>query len=386
MRRRPSPGSGLVEEGEAGQIMDAERWDQIIAGFPQPHLLQTWEWGQVKSAYGWQAYHKVWEETGQVVAAAMVLERTINLGGMAARLRMHYTPKGPLLIDWSDVGLRQRVIADLEKFSRQRGAFLLKLDPDLPVGVGEPGAEGAPEGLIGESLIAELKAGGWHFSDEQVQFRNTVLIDLTRSEEDLLAAMKQKTRYNIRLAGRKGVTVRRGTTEDFKPLYQMYAETAVRDGFAIRGEDYYLTVWQTFFSREMLIPLIAEVEGVAVAGLMLFFFGGRCWYLYGMSTEQHRNLMPTYLLQWEAILAGKQAGCRVYDLWGAPDEFTEQDSMWGVYRFKQGLGGEVLRTIGAWDKPLRPLVFQLYARVWPRIMDLLRARGRSKTRQSLAGG
>ena len=114
-------------------------------------------------------------------------------------------------MNWSDKGLRRRVIADLEKFARQRGAFLLKLDPDLPVGIGEPGTESAQESLIGETLIAELKAGGWHFSDEQVQFRNTVLIDVTRSEEELLAAMKQKTRYNVRLAGRKGVTVRRGT-------------------------------------------------------------------------------------------------------------------------------------------------------------------------------
>ncbi len=154
---------------------------------------------------------------GQIVAAALVLERTINLGGMAARLRMHYSPKGPLLRDWSDKALRRRVISDLEEFARQRGAFLLKLDPDLPVGTGEPGTEGAQESLIGETLIAELKADGWHFSDEQVQFRNTVLLDLTKTEEELLAAMKQKTRYNIRLAGRKGVTVRRGTEEDFKP-------------------------------------------------------------------------------------------------------------------------------------------------------------------------
>lgn len=367
-------------------MMDAERWNQIVAEFPQPHLLQTWEWGQVKSAYGWQAHHKVWEEDGEIVAAALVLERTINLGGMAARLRMHYTPKGPLLRDWSDAGRRRRVIADLEDFARQRGAFLLKLDPDLPVGTGEPGAEGAQEGLIGETLIAELKADGWYFSDEQVQFRNTVLIDLGSTEDELLAAMKQKTRYNIRLAGRKGVVVRRGEETDFEKLFQMYAETAVRDGFAIRGKDYYFAVWQTFFRSGMLIPLIAEVEGEAVAGLMLFVFGDRCWYLYGMSTGLHRNRMPTYLLQWEAMIAGKQAGCQVYDLWGAPDEFSEADSMWGVYRFKKGLGGEVLRTIGAWDKPLRPLVFQLYARVWPRIMGLLRARGRSKTKQGLAGG
>jgi lipid II:glycine glycyltransferase (peptidoglycan interpeptide bridge formation enzyme) len=375
-----------VEDGKVGGIMDAKRWNEIIAAFPQPQLLQTWEWGQVKSAFGWEAHHKIWQEDGEIVAAALVLERTVSLGGLSARLRMHYSPKGPLLRDWMDQALRWRVISDLEAFARQRGAFLIKLDADLPIGIGEPGAELAEENLVGATLISELKADGWHFSDEQIQFRNTVLLDLTRSEEDLLAAMKQKTRYNIRLAVRKGVSVRRGAEADFESLYQMYAETAVRDGFAVRGKEYYLAVWQTFFESGMLVPLIAEVEGEAVAGLMLFIFGDRCWYLYGMSTGQHRNRMPTYLLQWEAILAGKQADCRFYDLWGAPDEFSEADSMWGVYRFKQGLGGEVLRTIGAWDKPLRPLVFKLYARVWPRIMDLLRASGRSKTRQDMTGG
>jgi lipid II:glycine glycyltransferase (peptidoglycan interpeptide bridge formation enzyme) len=367
-------------------VIDARAWNEIIAGMPHPHLLHTWEWGEVKSKFGWTPFHKVWEADGKVTAAALVLERTINLGGLSARLRMHYIPKGPLLVDWEDAGLRRQVLADLEAFARQRGAFLLKIDPDVPVGTGEPGEADAREGLVGAALIEELKANGWHFSDEQVQFRNTVLLDLTESEDDLLMAMKSKTRYNVRLAGRRGVSVRQGGPDDFEMLYQMYAETAVRDGFAIRGREYYLAVWQTFFASGMLVPLIAEVEGQAVAGLMLFIFDGVCWYLHGMSTDQHRNLMPTYLLQWEAVLVGKQRGCRVYDLWGAPDVFDESDSMWGVYRFKQGLGGWVLRTIGAWDKPLRPLIFQLYARVWPRIMNVLRARGRAKTRQEIAGG
>jgi lipid II:glycine glycyltransferase (peptidoglycan interpeptide bridge formation enzyme) len=365
--------------------MDRQGWNQIISSFPAPHLLQTWEWGEIKSAFGWQPHHKVWEVDGEVVAAALVLERTVNLGGMAARLRMHYTPKGPLLHDWADAPLRERVLADLEAFARQRGAFLLKIDPDVPVGVGEPDSEEAEEVPEGLALVKELKTGGWHFSNEQIQFRNTIHIDLAQSEDEILAAMKQKTRYNVRLAGRKGVTVRRGGDEDFGMLYQMYAETAVRDGFAIRGKDYYFKVWETFLVSGMLIPLIAEVDGEAVAGLMLFTFGGVSWYLFGMSTGAHRNRMPTYLLQWEAIRASKELGCRIYDLWGAPSEFVETDMLWGVYRFKKGLGGQVVRTVGAWDKALRPLVYQLYGRLWPAIMGGLRSLGRRQTRQEMRG-
>jgi lipid II:glycine glycyltransferase (peptidoglycan interpeptide bridge formation enzyme) len=166
-------------------------------------------------------------------------------------------------------------------------------------------------------------------------------------------------------------------------LYQMYAETAVRDGFAIRGKEYYLAVWQTFWDGGMLTPLIAEVEEQPVAGLMLFHYGGTAYYLHGMSRVVHRNLMPTYLLQWEAMRVAKEKTCSRYDLWGAPDEFVESDSLWGVYRFKRGLGGEVVRTVGAWDLSLKPVVFALYAQVWPRIMGLLRARGRRQTQQDL---
>jgi len=366
-------------------MMDRQEWNAIIEQMPNPHLLQTWEWGQVKAEFGWRPFHRVWREDGQVVAAALVLEREVRLAGVGPALRMHYTPKGPLLIDWADPALRQRVLADLEADARQRSAFLLKIDPDVPTGFGEPGSEDAVDHAAGEHLIGELSASGWRFSNEQIQFRNTVLLDLAASEEDLLMAMKSKTRYNVRLAGRKGVTVRRGSAADLETLFGMYAETAVRDGFAIREKHYYLTVWQTFLDSGMLVPLVAEVEGEPVAGLLLFAFGGTAWYIYGMSRDMHRNLMPTYLLQWEAIRLAKEKHCRVYDLWGAPDRFAQDDSMWGVYRFKQGLGGQVMRTVGAWDLPLRPLVFRLYTQVWPRLMDLIRARGRIKTRQALEG-
>lgn len=363
-------------------MFTSETWNEIIAKFPRPQMLQTWEWGEVKSQFGWTPHHKVWEDNhGNLQAAALVLERSINLRGMAPRLRMHYTPKGPLLMDWDDTAWREKVISDLIAFAKQRGAFLLKIDPDVPVGRGEPGGEDAEEGLVGVELIGALKASGWDYSNEQVQFPNTVLLDLTPSDDEILSRMKQKTRYNVRLAGRKGVMVQQGTADDFERLYQMYAETAVRDGFAIRSREYYLTVWNTFFEAGNLTPLIAKVEGELVAGLMLFHFGRGAWYLYGMSQPAHREKMPNYLLQWEAIRTAKEKGCRIYDLWGAPDVFDKSDSLWGVYRFKRGLGGQVVRHIGAWDLPIRPWIYWLYAQVWPRIMDALRTRGRVSTRE-----
>ena len=166
----------------------------------------------------------------------------------------------------------------------------------------------------------------------------------------------------------------------------MYAETSLRDGFVIRDEGYYRQVWERFLHAGMLEPLVAEVAGQVVAGVMIFRFAGRAWYLFGMSREAQREKMPNYLLQWEAMRRARLAGCKVYDLWGAPDVFDETDGMWGVYRFKEGLGGQVLRTPGAWDFTARPLLYDLYTRLLPRLLDVLRRRGQDRTRQRLAGG
>ncbi len=396
-----------------------QSWNALIAALPSPHLLQTWEWGQVKARYGWQPIQLVWRagadglpslsgythEAGRsaltqqpVLAAALVLQRTLPLGGFAVRLRILYLPKGPLL-DWANAPLRRRVLDDLRTFSSRRGAIFVKIDPDIRLGTGLPGSQDAQEDPLGEAVLSDLRQRGWLFSNDQIQFRNTMLVDLSESEDALLAQMKQKTRYNIRLAERKGVTVRVGSPADFGLLYRMYAETSVRDGFVIRDESYYHTVWQVFDGQRSAVsgqlsavsdqpscePLIAEVDGEPVAAVVIFRFAGRAYYLHGMSREAHREKMPNYLLQWEAMRRAKAAGCTLYDLWGAPDVFAESDSMWGVFRFKEGLGGVPLRTMGAWDLPVSPLLYRLYTHTLPRLLDVMRRRGKAQTQKVIGG-
>jgi peptidoglycan pentaglycine glycine transferase (the first glycine) len=368
---------------------DAGKWNDLIASLPNPHLLQTWEWSQVKAKYGWEPLPFVWygqssTVNGQPVAAAMVLKRCIPIGGFAARLNILYIPKGPLM-DWSNEALRERVLDYLQSFAKQQGAIFIKIDPDVVLGRGIPRSGNVLEDNGGQAVMSALKRRGWMFSSDQIQFRNTVMIDLTSSEEEMLARMKQKTRYNVRLATKKGVTVRVGNKDDLSMLYKMYAETSLRDGFVIRDEDYYQTVWQTFMESESPTCelLIAEVDGEPVAAIFVFYFAGRAYYIYGMSREAHREKMPNYLLQWEAMRRAKAAGCSLYDLWGAPEEFNESDSMWGVFRFKEGLGGEVIRTLGAWDFTPKPLWYKLYSEVIPRVLDVMRSRGKTRTRQAL---
>lgn len=196
--------------------------------------------------------------------------------------------------------------------------------------------------------------------------------------------MKQKTRYNIRLAERKGVKIRNATKKELGQIYEMYARTSLRDGFTIRSKDYYLMVWEKFMDAGMCEILIAEVEQQMVAGLVLFLFEDKAYYVYGMSGELYRNYMPTYLLQYEAIKRAKSRGCNVYDLWGAPDNFSKSDPMWGVFRFKKGLGGEVVSTLGAWDFPVRPLQMKLFQIILPKILEKMRKIGNRKTSESVS--
>jgi lipid II:glycine glycyltransferase (peptidoglycan interpeptide bridge formation enzyme) len=374
--------------------VQATTWNSLIANLPGAHLLQTWEWGQLKAHIGWQPIPLTWSQTdvpsNECVAAALVLQRTIPVGGFAAKLNVLYIPKGPVL-DWNNRHLRQRVLDDLNTLARRRGAIFIKLDPDVVLGTGIPGQPEATELSSGQEILNDLNSRGWRPSGEQIQFKHTVKIDLTLSEEQILARMKQKTRYNVRLAERKGVTVRPGTPADLDLLYQMYAATSIRDGFTIREADYYHNVWRSFMqpnptgpSQPYAEPLIAEADGVPLAALIVFRFARQAWYLYGMSTEAQREKMPNYLLQWEAMRRAKNAGCTTYDLWGAPSIFNESDPLWGVFRFKEGLGGTVVRHIGAWDLPTQPIIYRLYTQILPRLLAMMRRRGQTRTRQSLA--
>jgi lipid II:glycine glycyltransferase (peptidoglycan interpeptide bridge formation enzyme) len=390
--------------------VESNTWNSLISKLPDPHFLQTYEWGQVKAKYGWVPLYAVWTADGRFsifketdhwqlntahcIAAALVLKKTIPMGGMSARLSILYAPKGPLL-DWTNETLRNRVLNDLQTLAKKQGAIFLKIDPDVVLGTGVPSGEGDAPDPRGQAVMSELERRGWRYSSDQIQFKNTVLIDLSLSEEELLARMKQKTRYNIRLAEKKGVSLRVGKQEDLGLLYKMYAETSVRDGFVIRDEGYYRTVWELFMaggessmvngqsSIPFAEPLIAEVDHEPVAALFVFYFAERAYYVYGMSRDAHREKMPTYLLQWEAMKRARAKGCGVYDLWGAPDTFDESDSMWGVYRFKEGLGGRVVRTLGAWDFAPNPVWYKLYSEIIPRMLDIMRSRGKAKTKQIL---
>jgi peptidoglycan pentaglycine glycine transferase (the first glycine) len=341
------------------EVDHRERWNEGVARLPQAHVLQSYEWGEFKGRHGWRPFRLLFVRQGVEVGAVSVLLRRLPRGPWAVM----YAPKGPCL-DYQNPDLLAMVLERLEDLCREQKAIFIKIDPDVSAGRSD--------------VTKVLQGRGWRASPEQIQFRNTMLVDLRPPEDELLGVMKSKWRYNVRLAQRRGVEVIQGGMDDLPLFYEMYTTTSARDEFIIRPFSYYVDAWGTFVSQGRAQLLLARHEGEVLGGLILFHFGDKAWYMYGASTDRHRNLMPNHLLQWEAMRWAKAHGCSYYDMWGAPDVMDESDPMWGVYRFKDGFGGEFTSYIGAYDFPASTLAYWLYTAVMPRILDLLRWRHRRR--------
>jgi len=324
-------------------------WDPFVEAHPGSHFLQTSAWGALKSRFGWEAQRTGITNGSSVAAGAQVLYRRLP-GGLG---KLAYVPRGPL-VDWSNETQVQALIARLVGAARAHGAIALTLEPDLP------------DSAARREQLSRL---GLRPAPITIQPPRTLIVDISRDEDAILGSMKSKTRYNIRLAARKGVAVRAATRADLPAFQKLMSITGSRDRFDVHSAAYYEAAYDLFAPRGWATVLLAEVEGAPVAAVMVFALSSMAWYIYGASSNAHRNKMPTYLLQWEAMRWARSRGCTSYDLWGIPDtdedrlesEFTTRsDGLWGVYRFKRGFGGQLLRTVGAWDWICAPVRYRAY--------------------------
>ncbi|MBK8138563.1 MAG: peptidoglycan bridge formation glycyltransferase FemA/FemB family protein [Chloroflexi bacterium] len=349
------------------EMTDRAAWNAAAERFPAAHILQSWEWGEFKHlTTGWKPLRLAFARDGETVALASIGVR------QAGPLKVMYAPKAPLM-DYADLDLSAEVLDALESVAKRERAVTLKIDPDIPLKLGAPDDEGGerpdPRGTAWQNLLARR---GWVYSREQIQFRNTIVIDLTPDEDALLMRLSQNTRRKVRVAERAGVTIRAATGADLPILVQLYQETGRRDGFLTRPQAYYERAWRDFMLAGRCHALIAEAGGVEIAHVVLYQFGQTCWYFYGASRDLHRDKMPNYLLQWEAMRWAKAQGCTRYDLWGAPDVFDESDRLWGVYQFKRGFRGTVQQYIGAYDYAPNKLLYRAFSELLPRIRSLVR--------------
>ncbi len=192
---------------------------------------------------------------------------------------------------------------------------------------------------------------------------DTVFIDLKKDEQQLLKAMKPKTRYNVRLSRRKGVEVRRASFSELDIWYELYKQTCERNRIFLHDIAYFRAVFEANNNNtdpteaEMLI---AEIDDQPLAAMFLAFSGERSTYLYGASSSTHRNLMGTYALQWEAIRRAKKHGCAKYDMFGVAPKPDPAHPMYGLYRFKTGFGGQLFHRMSCWDYPLDLSKYEIY--------------------------
>ena len=329
-------------------------------------MLQSYAWGEFKRQHNWPALRVLLTEAGsdRPVAGAQILFREM------AGLSVAYIPKGPV-VDWQDRPLVEALLKTLKSVTRRRRAIYLKIEPNQPA-----------DPIFESNLQAYYD---FRPSSETVQPRSTIRVNLDGEPKVWLERMKSKTRYNIRLAERRGVTCRLAdptNPADFDGFYHLMETTGQRDSFGIHSAAYYKDAWLTFQQSPSGSGSgalwLAEFEGKIVAGVMVFAFGTESAYLYGASSDESRREMPTYLLQWKAMQWAKEQGARYYDFWGIPDEVGQdeenveneqleqknvRDGLWGVYRFKQGFGGEIVRYAGSYDLVYNRAMYLLWQRM-----------------------
>lgn len=330
---------------------DAE-WDEFVANHPHGSILQTTSWARLKNRHGWRS-ERVWlRREGRLVAGAQVLIRPVTAG----LIRIAYVPHGPL-VDWFDEEQVTVMLNQIDHAAYGQRAGMLKIEP-----------------LLWQS---DMQPSKWNTlcqhqdcqpNSDVIQPPRTIVVDLQPSEEEILNAMKQKTRYNIRLAAKKDVIVRQGTSDDIGSFIQLMQLTGRRNEFGVHNPRYYVDAFE-LFSPEDVALFIAEHERKPLSALMVFRSGNQAAYLYGASSDEERQRMPNYAVQWAAMQWAKKQGCTSYDLWGVPDHPEDKlesdfknrnDGLWGVYRFKRGFGGQLKRTVGATDRVYNKLVYRLY--------------------------
>jgi lipid II:glycine glycyltransferase (peptidoglycan interpeptide bridge formation enzyme) len=225
--------------------------------------------------------------------------------------------------------------------------------------------EGPPE-LRNQEMRVNFKTEHWNLvkSRTDVLPSNTVFLDLKKPEDSLLAGMKSKTRYNIRLSQRKGVRVKAYGSEMLDTWFQLYKETALRNGIRVHDDGYFRSVL-TAKTRDLKSSadtklLMADYKGEFLAAMFLVLSKNRGTYLFGASSSSKRNLMPTYALQWQALIEARNAGCKEYDMFGAAPNANPSHPMHGLYRFKKGFGGKLFHRMGCWDYVADAEAYRIY--------------------------
>lgn len=319
-----------------------EHWNNFVkTNAADGGLLQSWQWGDFQKLLDNRAFRLgVINGQGRVQAAALVIKHELPF-----EYNYLYCPRGPI-INVLKVDHLNSLFAEIKKIAKEEKSFLIRVDPAWAVG--------------NEKRLTDL---GFRKGEHEIQPKCSLIIDITKNDEEILAGMKQKTRYNIGLAQRKGVKIRISSElADIESFWQLTKQTSSRDGFVPHPKEHYKKMFEVFSKDGTLQLFLAEYDNKVIAASMVSFFGRVGTYLHGASADSYREMMASYLLQWHTIIAAKKLGMTHYDF-GGVNAKTFNDPKWdGISRFKTGFSPDVpaREYVGSFDLVLNPFVFSAY--------------------------
>lgn len=315
-------------------------YESFVQSSPKGHFAQSCLWAKQKPMWKWDAV--LVRRDGKVTGTLALLTRKVP----GINRTLLYGCRGPVC-DLRDPGTFAELLEGAKALAREYRAFVIRLDPDVS--------------SSDKDFFAMLTSFGFHGTGggknfETIQPRYVFRLNVAgKTEEELLAGFQQKWRYNIRLAERKGVSVRVCGKEQVPAFAALMRTTGLRDGFVTRQPEYFTALLDHLGGHARLYMAFAP-DGTPIAGTIAIQYGDKVWYLYGASSNGHRELMPNYLLQWRMIQWAVRTGCRVYDFRGVSGDVSADNPLYGLYRFKQGFGGEFTEFVGEMDLVLdRPL-------------------------------
>lgn len=326
-------------------------WDDAAVRSPHGHVLQSAAWARIREAQGWRAE---FQQFGAPLPVALVLWRSLPGGQSLA-----YVPRGPIASDESQLA---EAFGKLQTLARDRRAIFLKVDPEIDADI----------------AAGPMRAAGFRRAPDIQPVIATLELDLAAEEEALFAGLEKDTRWSVRQAEKRGVSVRDASgDDDLRALYDLYAETGQRAGFITRTWDYYRRMWGTLVAEGHAKVRLAEKDDKPVAGALTWRCGEREVYQSAATNDAGRSAYAAYGLLWQCIIEARKGGARRFDFGGIPADVTRKDDpMYGPYMFKKGFGGTPRRFVGAHDAVPNDFAYRAYAIAEPLYTSALRLLGR----------
>ena len=351
-------------------------WNQFVAASPHGDVLQCREWGEVKKP-DWQPIEVSLRHESTFMATALILKRKIPYSDRT----MFYIPRGPIL-NWNDVGLVRELFSKIQDEAEKHKAAFIKIDPALPAD--DASAPAALENLKSIGFVASPEAQG---SFGGTQPRYNMKTSISAPLDEVMESFHQKWRYNIRLGSKKGLTVQSDCTrDDLKIFHELYQVTASRDGFKGYSLGYFQKLWDELIEKGLAKLFLVHHESRVLSGAIAFLLPPQCWYVFGASGNEGRNLMPNHIMQGAMMQWAKENNCTTYDFRGVHDVRQDpnyaqfggdlqkalMESSDGLVRFKAGFNAQLVEYIGELDWPLDKKWYWLWTKARPALSSAVK--------------